>query len=119
MPRGRRALRYLGYAPTLDVLADYQIGLVTISDDPLRRLSFSSKQLEYFSYGLPVLVPAWRPDELLAAGTVLYTEETFLNQVKILGDSEVWQATSSRALEVAQRFSWDAALQPLTALLGS
>ncbi len=70
-------------------MAEYQIGLVTISDDPLRRLSFSSKQLEYYSYGLPVLVPAWRTDPVLAPGTVAYTEETFLDQVASLRDPAV------------------------------
>lgn len=118
-PRRHRGLRYRGYAPTLDILAEYQIGLVTISDDPLRRLSFSSKQLEYFSYGLPVLVPAWRSDELLASGSLPYTEETFVDQVAILSDGAVWQAKSSRALELAGEFSWDAALRPLTELLCS
>jgi len=118
-PRKRAAIRYLGYAPTLDILADYQIGLVTISDDPLRRMSFSSKQLQYFSYGLPVLVPAWRNDAVLAPASVPYTEETFLDQVATLADRTVWEATSARALGLASELSWDSALRPLTEFLCS
>jgi hypothetical protein len=92
---------------------------VTISDDPLRRLSFSSKQLEYYSYGLPVLVPAWRTDPVLAPGSVTYTEETFLDQVATLQDPAVWEATSARALTLARALSWDSALRPLTEFLCS
>jgi len=112
-------VRYLGYAPDLDILAKYQIGLVTVSDDPLRRLGFSSKQLQYFSYGLPTLVPAWRSDPVLAAGSVPYTEDTFLERVATLADRSVWEATSAKALELASQLSWESALGPLTELLGS
>jgi hypothetical protein len=118
-PPKSAAIRYLGYAPSLDILADYQIGLVTITDDPLRRLSFSSKQLEYFSYGLPVLVPAWRNDPVLAAGTLPYTEDTFLDQVATLADRAIWEETSARALVLASQLSWEAALRPLTEFLCS
>jgi hypothetical protein len=118
-PRKGSSLNYLGYAPDLDILADYQVGLVTISDDPLRRMGFSSKQLQYFSYGLPVLVPEWRSDPVLAPATVSYTEDTFLAQVATLGDRAVWETTSARALELASELSWDAALGPLTKYLGS
>jgi hypothetical protein len=117
-PKGTN-VRYLGYAATLDVLADYQIGLVTISDDPLRRLSFSSKQLEYFSYGLPVLVPAWRSDDTLAPGSLPYTEETFLSQVAALAERETWEATSAAALDLASQLSWESALTPLMEFLSS
>jgi hypothetical protein len=118
-PREGSSLSYLGYAPDLDVLAEYQLGLVTISDDPLRRQSFSSKQLEYFSYGLPVLVPEWRSDALLAPATVPYTEHTFLDQVEAIADRAVWEATSAKALQLASELSWDAALGPLTEFLRS
>jgi hypothetical protein len=117
-PKGL-ALRYLGYARDLDILANYQIGLVTVSDDPLRRLGFSSKQLQYFSYGLPTLVPAWRSDPVLAPASVAYTEDTFVEQVATLADRGLWEATSARALELASRLSWTSALGPLTELLGS
>jgi hypothetical protein len=113
------AVRYLGYALDLDILAKYQIGLVTVSDDPLRRLGFSSKQLQYFSYGLPALVPAWRSDPVLAPASIPYTEDTFLERVATLADRAVWEAASARALELASQLSWESALGPLTELLGS
>jgi hypothetical protein len=118
-PPKSAGIRYRGYAASLDILADYQIGLVTITDDPLRRYSFSSKQLEYFSYGLPVLVPAWRSDPLLAPGSVPYTEDTFLAQVEHLSDRKSWQQASSKALELAEALSWESALGPLTEFLCS
>ncbi len=118
-PQKSPAIRYLGYAPSLDILAGYTIGLVTISDDPLRRLSFSSKQLEYFSYGLPVLAPAWRADPLLAPATLPYTEENFLDQVTRLTERTIWEEMSAKALELASELSWESALAPLTEYLCS
>ena len=109
--------RYKGYAPTLDVLAEYQFGLITIADDPLRRHGFSSKQLEYYSYGLPVLTPAWREDPLLDAAALLYDEESFAALVEKLSTREAWEELSGRALDLAQRCSWEAALAPLAGLL--
>jgi hypothetical protein len=116
-PKGLRHIRYQGYAPSLDVLADYQIGLVTITDDPLRRMSFSSKQLEYFSYGLPVLVPDWRTDTILAPGTIPYNETDFLEKVHTMRDPIHWQTMSQQALTVAESLDWDTALNPLIEFL--
>ena len=65
MPHGYLKRHYRGYAESVDIMAEYQLGLVTITDDPLRQHSFSSKHLEYISYGLPVLTPAWRQDRAL------------------------------------------------------
>jgi hypothetical protein len=112
-PKGFEHIRYRGYAPSLDVLADYQIGLVTITDDPLRRMSFSSKQLEYFSYGLPVLVPDWRTDTILAPGTIPYNETDFLEKIDALANRSYWETMSQRALTVAESLDWNTALDPL------
>ena len=70
-------LNYLGWADP-SVLLEYQIGLITISTDRLRRAGFSAKNLEYIAHGLPVLVPAWRRDMHLIRGSIPYTEEGFL-----------------------------------------
>src|SRR5205814_9101370 len=40
-PDPRLGLNYLGYAPSLDVLGQYQLGLVTCRKDALRRDGFS------------------------------------------------------------------------------
>lgn len=115
-PAGSR-INYRGYAPTLDVLADYQLGLVTITDDPLRRNSFSSKQLEYFSYGLPVLTPAWRPDPKLASGSIPFTESSFLAALHSVSTPEAWQLRSSAALSVASSLEWPSVLTAFDPLL--
>lgn len=108
---------YKGYAPTTDVLADYQFGLVTLSDDPLRRSSFSSKQLRYYAYGLPVLSPNWRHDCVLDEAALLYDENSFVDLVKAYSDEEKWNELSAKALKIAQHYDWEQVLRPLDALL--
>jgi hypothetical protein len=109
--------RYKGYAPDTDVLAQYQFGLITITDDPLRRSSFSSKQLEYYSYGLPVLTPAWRRDEALDPAALHYTEESIGEILAANSTEETWTRLSTEALGIAKRFSWDAAFAALDPIL--
>lgn len=108
---------YKGYAPSTDILAEYQFGLVTLSDDPLRRNSFSSKQLRYYSYGLPVLSPNWRHDSVLDEAALLYDETSFVDLVKIHSDEEKWNELSGKALKIAQRYDWEQVLRPLDSLL--
>lgn len=121
-PTGPLARHYKGYSPDTatasgkDVLAHYQFGLVTITDDELRRHSFSSKHLDYISYGLPVLTPDWRRDSLLDSSSVHFTPETFLMRLKEFGDEAAWRAKSDAALATAERLSWDRVLRPLLGL---
>jgi hypothetical protein len=117
-PPAKLVDNYRGYAPSLDVLAEYQFGLVTISDDPLRRSSFSSKHLEYISYGLPVLTPEWRPDAVLERSSIYYSEENFLEAVEKYHDKDMWTAKSYEALELSKSLTWTEALRPLGELLG-
>lgn len=111
-------INYKGYAPSLDVMADYQFGLTTISDDPLRQSSFSSKHLEYISYGLPVLTPDWRHDSLLDASSIYYKDaEDFLQQLEKYRDKKAWQRKSNLALATARRLNWEHALDPLRTII--
>lgn len=110
-------LNYLGYAPSLDVLRNYQLGLVTCSKDPLRRDGFSSKHVQYLSYGLPVLVPSWRRHLDLLRGSVVYTEETFRSAVDGMSEERRWRSASDEAYAQAERLSWDETLRPLEQLL--
>jgi len=110
-------LNYLGYAPSLDILREYQLGLVTCSKDPLRRDGFSSKHLQYLAYGLPVLVPAWRRHLDLLQGSIPYTEETFGSVISALNDEKRWQLASDEAYGQAVRLDWERTLRPLEALL--
>jgi hypothetical protein len=89
-------LNYLGWAPP-SVLVDYQIGLITISTDPLRCAGFSAKNLQYIAHGLPVLVPAWRRNMHLIRGSIPYTEESFLSVIESLRDEQEWRRVSDEA----------------------
>jgi hypothetical protein len=110
-------LNYLGYAPTLDVLRKYQLGLVTCSKDALRRDGFSSKHVQYLAYGLPVLVPAWRRHLDLLRGSLPYTEETFLSVIDTMNDEKRWQTASDEAYDQSQCLDWERTLLPLDELL--
>jgi hypothetical protein len=118
-PDPRLGLRYLGYAPSVDVLREYQLGLVTCTQDELRRDGFSSKHLQYLSFGLPVLVPAWRRHMDLLRGSVPYTEQTFLSVLDSFRDEEVWRAASDEAYDQARRLDWELTLRPLEDLLAA
>jgi hypothetical protein len=109
-------LNYLGWSPP-SVLLEYQIGLITISTDPLRCAGFSAKNVEYVAHGLPVLVPAWRRSTHLIRGSIPYTEETFLSVVESLHDEREWQRVSDEAYAQAGELEWDAVVAPLDAAL--
>jgi hypothetical protein len=111
-------LRYRGYAGP-EVLRDYQFGLITCTDDPLRRAGFSAKHLEYLAAGLPVLVPAWRHSARGLAGSLPYDEETFVAVVAGHSGERAWQRASDQAYAQAQRLTWDTTLRPLESVLSA
>lgn len=115
-PAAGTRINYKGYLPAekmAETLAGYQFGLITISDDELRKHSFSSKQLEYYSYGLPVLTPAWRPDRILDSGAVYYDTETFLTVLERATEKSEWQQLSRAAQATADSLAWGKALAPI------
>jgi len=109
-------LNYLGWAPPT-VLQKYQLGLITCSQDELRRDGFSAKHLHYIAYGLPVLVPVWRRHMDLLRGSVAYDEDTFASVIAALSNAEEWRRVSDEAYAQAQRLTWDQTLRPLGTLL--
>ena len=116
-PDPRLGLNYLGYAPSLDVLQQYQLGLVTCSTDALRRDGFSSKHLQYLAYGLPVLAPEWRRHLDLLRGSVTYDEDSFGSLIQALSNEAEWRRLSDEAYAQAKRLAWDETLRPLENLL--
>jgi len=117
-PPKHYGINYKGYAPSKDVIAEYQFGLVTISDDPLRKSSFSSKHLEYLSYGLPVLTPSWRQDSLLEGGSIYYNDSDSLGEeIHEYLNADEWIKKSNMSLAIAKKMSWDNALVGLDAVL--
>ena len=79
----------------------------------MRRSSFSSKHLEYISYGLPVLTPEWRSDTILDPSSIFYSEDHFLEAVNVLNDPSTWEELSRTSLQIASKLSWDRALEPI------
>jgi len=115
-PDPRLGLNYLGHTSP-DILSGYQLGLITCTDDPLRRAGFSAKHLEYLAAGLPVLVPAWRRHLENLRGSVVYTERTFGSVIGSLTDERRWRDLSDEAYAQARQLTWDIALRPLEDLL--
>lgn len=115
-PDARLGLNYLGYAPP-SVLQQYQFGLITCTQDELRRDGFSAKHLHYLAFGLPVLVPVWRRHLELLRGSVAYDECTFSSVIDALSNEEDWRRLSDEAYAQAQRLTWNDTLRPLEALL--
>lgn len=117
VPDKKWGLNYKGYAPSTDVIKDYQFGLITITKDKLRRSSFSSKHLEYLSYGLPVLTPVWRKDSLLKDVSIYYDEDNFLEVIKKYSDRKKWNKMSNTCYKRANEWKWEKVLEPFANIL--
>jgi hypothetical protein len=115
-PDAALGLRYRGHADPA-VLRDYQFGLVTCTDDPLRRDGFSAKHLHYLAAGLPVLVPSWRRSTRDLAGSLPYDEDSFLAVLARHASAATWQRASDAAYDQALELTWDRTLAPLESLL--
>ncbi len=105
-------INYKGWSPPT-VLQKYQLGLITTSEDELRKDGFSAKHLDYIAYGLPVLVPAWRRHLDLLQGSVPYEEDDFLDAISRLSDEREWSRMSDIAYQQARRLTWEQTLRPL------
>ena len=112
-PPKKYNLNYFGFAPSTDILAKYQFGLVTVSKDELRRSAFSSRQMTYISYGLPVLMPDWYAEPLLNRVGISYNEQNFVSQLMKYSDKKLWNLKHKNCLEFADKFYWQKTLTPL------
>lgn len=111
-PDKKYGLNYKGYANP-DILSHYQFGLITISQDKLRKEGFSAKHLEYLSYGLPVLVPEWRSTANFYKGTLTFNEYNFLEVIKLNSKKKEWNKLKNEALNQANKMTWQKTLKPL------
>jgi hypothetical protein len=111
-------LRYKGYEPGVGFLAEYQLGLITVSRDALRQHSPSTKFPYYFAHGLPVLFPEWMKEGYeYPKCAIPYNEGTFVSAAKSLADEPTWRQISGAALALAAKLSWQETLQPLAELI--
>jgi Glycosyltransferase Family 4 len=117
-PSNELDIHYRGYADP-EVLAQYQFGLITITDDDLRREGFSAKHLEYVSYGLPVLCPEWRRDPRLEDVTIPFNERNFVAQLHRYSIPDAWGAMHENCVRKAVELSWDRQLRPLDQIVDS
>jgi len=115
-PDPKYGLNYKGYASS-DVLSKYQFGLITITDDILRKEGFSAKHLDYLSHGLPVLIPEWRESAKDLKGTVLFNERDLLEKIKYYSEQEQWNILHKEALKQADEIRWENTLKSLDAML--
>ena len=118
-PDKKWGLNYKGYAPSTGVLKDYQFGLISISKDKLRKSSFSSKHLEYLSFGLPVLTPDWRKDTALEDVSIFYNENNFLTVLKKYSEKKLWDEISERSFKKAKGWEWEKVLNPLCNIINN
>ncbi len=105
-PPARYGLNYRGYASE-DLLQNYQFGLITSSKDRLRCEGFSAKHIDYLAAGLPVLVPEWRTAARDLRGSIFYTVDNFLDQVRLHSSEDSWTAASNAALDQARQYTAD------------
>jgi hypothetical protein len=111
-------LRYKGYAPDADFLADYQYGLITVSRDRLRQHSPVTKLAYYLMHGLPVLFPEWmREGHELPGCAIPYDEDTFRDRVLEAALPSRWETLAAAARSAGARRSWAETLMPLAELL--
>jgi hypothetical protein len=111
-------LDHFGYAKdVLSVLRGYPFGLNTISEDPLRKATLSSKVLTYMSLGLPSFSPSWQRFSHQVEGVIPYEADNFVELVAYYHQPDVWQTLSDAAYEQAHELRWEKVLQPMLGIL--
>jgi hypothetical protein len=111
-------ITHKGYAKDMwETLEEYPFGLNSVSTDPLREASFSSKVMAHLSVGLPTFSPSWQRFSHQVDGVVPFEIENFVNLVKEYHQPETWRILSDEAYEQAQTLRWEEILEPLVELL--
>ena len=117
-PNKNYKIIYRGFAPSQDVLFNYQFGLNSVSKDLFRRNHFSSRIINYLSYGLPVLSPDWMQLSHELKGVLPFNENNFLEIVdKYASERAEWERISKEAYEQSLELDWKIVLQPLGELI--
>jgi glycosyltransferase involved in cell wall biosynthesis len=111
-----KLINFKGFLPDLNKLTEYQYGLITLKDNPLRNSGFSAKHLLYLSFGLPVLCPDTRKDPLLEPATIYYHKNNFSKIIKKI-DSKIWQQKHMEAFKIADKLNWSETLKPLLLII--
>lgn len=116
-PPRRYHLNYKGFAPSLDVLNNYQFGLNTVSKDIFRINHHASRLLSYLAYSLPALSPDWLKFSHELKGVLPYNENNFLDILEEYSDQDHWEKLSKKAHEQARELDWKITLKPLEQII--
>jgi len=116
-PPRKYHLNYKGFAPSLDVLYNYQFGLNTVSKNIFRRNHHSSRIMSYLTYGLPVLSPDWITFSHELKGVLPYNEDNFLDILEEHSDRDRWEKLREEAIEQAHELDWNKTLKPLEKII--
>jgi glycerophosphoryl diester phosphodiesterase len=112
-----KSLKIKGYMKNLANISKYQFGLLTFTDDELRNNGFSAKHMLYLSYGLPVLCPEWRKDNLLKPATIYYNQENFSSQIQKFSQKKYWIKKHYAAIKISKKLNWNETLKPLLPII--
>jgi len=116
-PGRHSGLHVKGFLSDLDILSQYQFGLVALKKDKLKQFGFSAKVLDYVSYGLPSLLPKWFTIRPKIEGCIYYDESNIISLIETYLDKKRWKKYSCQAYEYAQGHSWNRTLKPLLVIL--
>jgi len=116
-PPKNLGLHYKGYLKDTSVLKNYQFGLLTISKDRLRKKGWSFKQMDYISYGLPILMPSWRRDPVFKDVCIYFSKKNFLKKINEYTDEYKWTAVSRKAKKLSADYQWKTTMKPLVEII--
>ncbi len=116
-PHRRYHINYKGFAPSLNILSNYQFGLNTVSKDIFRKNHFSSRPLSYLAYGLPALSPDWMQYSHELKGCLPFNENNFVDLIDKYSERSLWEKLSEEAYVQAKELDWNLTLKPLEELI--
>lgn len=116
-PSKKYNISYKGFAPSIDIIRNYQFGLNTISKDIYRQNHFSSRILTYLSYGLPVFSPDWMKISFDLKGVLPYNRSNFIEILEEYSNQDLWEKMSKKAYEQALELDWNKVLAPLEKII--
>jgi hypothetical protein len=116
-PEKEYKLNYKGFAPSLEILRNYQFALNSVSKEIYRRNHHSSRILTYLSYGLPVLSPSWLKFSHDLKGVLPFNEDNFLDVLEDNLDPNKWEKISREAYDQAIELDWKKVLKPLEMMI--
>ena len=67
--------------------------------------------------GDDVWLAEWRDDEFLRDGTILFTEENFVERIQEFSDEKKWRRKSKAALRIADSLAWPKVLKPVVDII--